>query len=247
MKKWQIVSIVSVAAAMVVAVSGFLIYKYMVLPKYIEPVIEEVSDYLQDDEILETLHNEAEVLYENGMLDDNTYTNFLRVYDEHYRDDEAYAESVLAARDSRATTEVSQSVETNYASNKVGVEVIRENNTDENGAADIKYSDTRTSDRVKAEDYIEAEKIIEESKNTPEPTDEPLTVETAYAKLKSKMTAGEFATFTKIMSKLSIGTLSSYVSDKEGLKSYLHSCLSDDEYRTIVNLGYKYVYVFLEK
>ena len=62
------------------------------------------------------------------------------------------------------------------------------------------------------------------------------------------MTASEFTSFVTIMAKLDINTIHSFseTADKQGLKDYLHSRLNNNEYKTIVNLGYKYAYLFME-
>lgn len=246
MKKWHFIAIISVLAVAFVVLNSVLIFRYYLTPKYIEPIVEEIGEYVKQDGILDELYQEASDLYDNGVLEDNTYSNFVRAYNSYKRDDVEYAEKILAEHESEETLDTqSNSKSTRYASYKVGVETIQVNDSDENGKADVKYSDERTSDRVKAEDVVEAEKIIEESEKEPTPT--PDIVVSAYDKLRDKMTPNEYSDFAKIMKKLDIGVLKTYMSDKEGLKAYLQSMLTDEEYSKIVNLGYKYVYVFIEK
>ncbi len=248
MKKWHIVTGISLIAVTILIISISLVYNYFLLPRYIEPVVEDVSQYLQDERVLNKLYNEAVKLHDEGIMDDITYTTFLRAYSDHFRNDDEYADRILKEKEVY-TNPINEetALKTKYASHKVGIEIIKVNDGEGSGNADVKYSDERTSNRVKAEDYVKAEEIVANRDKTEEPTEEPDIVETAYEKLKSKMTAGEFSKFTKIMGKLDIGTLQTYISDKEGLKAYLHSELNDEEYKEIVNLGYKYVYVFLEK
>lgn len=246
-KKWHVVSAISLLCVAVIAVGGVLVYKYYLTPKYIEPMVEELGEYVKQDDILDELYYEASDLYESGVLEDETYSKFVRAYNDYKRDDVEYAKSVLSELENEDTLDSqSNSLSTKYASYKVGVEIIQVNDGESDGKADVEYSDERTSDRIKAEDVVEAEKIIEEAENH-EPTQTPDMVQSAYSKLRSRMTSDEFSSFTTIMKKLDIGVLKQYVSDKEGLKEYLHSRLSDDEYSTIVNLGYKYVNVFIEK
>lgn len=248
LKKWHILTGISLIVVTLVIVVGSLVYNYFLLPKYIAPVVEDVSDYVSREEVLNKLYAEAVKLHDEGVMDDITYTTFLRAYSEHFRDDEEFAHRILAERE-EYTNPVNEetALKTKYASHKVGIEIIKVNDGESTGKADTKYSDERNSNRVKAEDYVEAESIIEKANSTEEPTETPDVVKTAYDKLKSRMTAKEFSRFTKIMSKLDINTLKTYISDKEGLKEYLHSRLTDEEYKEAVNLGYKYVYVFLEK
>jgi hypothetical protein len=137
------------------------------------------------------------------------------------------------------------SLSARYASNKVGVELVQVNDGSSSGNSSKRYSSERTSARIKADDIVEAEKdVIEEDKAIKE--EEEDVVKSAYAKLKENMTPGEYADFIKIMRKLDIDILKTYLRDKEGLKQYLKSQLEIEEYKRIVNLGYKYVNLFIE-
>ncbi len=249
MKKWHIITAISVVLAVVIIAIGSLIYRYFILPGFIQPVVEDISDYLKDEAVITALYDEAVELHDEGVMDDLTYTAFLRSYSEHFRNDREYAERILAEK-KQNTNPVNEetALKTKYASNKVGIEIIKVNDGEGSGNADVNYSDKRNSDRVKAEDYVKAEQIIkEEEESTEEPAQTPDIVLSAYEKLKDRMTASDFAAFTKIMAKLDVNTLKGYITDKEGLKGYLHSKLSDEEYKSIVNLGYKYVHVFFEE
>lgn len=247
MKKWHIVLIASFLSVALIVVCGIMVYKYYILPRYIEPIVEEIGEYIKQDEVLDKLYDEAVILHDEGIIEDETYSRFVRAYNNHKRDDVEYAQNVLEAHEAQDTLDSqNDSISTKYASYKVGVETIRINDTNENGKADVRYSDERTSDRIKAEDVVEAEKIIEEAENNEETTATPDVVKSAYEKLRANMTAEEFSYFTKIMRKLDVDTLKTFLSDKEGLKAYLHENLTDDEYARSVNLGYKYIYIFIE-
>lgn len=246
MKKWHIAAIASLLTVAVLVISGVLVYRYYITPKYIEPIVEEIGEYVKQDRILDELYEEAADLHENGVIEDTTYSNFVRAYNKYKRDDLEYAKQVLEEHESEDTLDTKKnSLSTKYASYKVGVETIQVNDTEENGKADVQYSDERTSDRIKAEDVVEAEKIIEEAEN--EPTATPDIVKSAYEKLRANMTSEEFSTFTTIMKKLDIEEMKMYLSDKAALKEYMHKHLTDEEYSSIVNLGYKYVYVFIDE
>ncbi len=259
MRKWQIMVFVAILSVTAVGAMSVLLYKYYFVPRYMEPIVQDISDYVNREAVVEQLYSEARKLHDGGVLDDDIYARFMRAYNEYQRDDVAYAQRVL---DEYNTEEEADSTETTkstkYASYKVGVEIIKVNDEGrKTGKSDVDYSDERTSERIKSEDIIEAERIIEEAEAeekaeaergpdaTPTPT--PDIVSSAYEKLRVNMTSDEFTTFSRIMRKLDIGLLKTYMSDKEGLKAYLHQQLTDDEYRQCVNLGYKYIYLFLEE
>lgn len=247
MKKWQLISLVSAIAVAILVICGVLVYRYYLTPKYIEPIVTEISEIIKKEEVLDELYEEAVDLHESGVIEDETYSNFVRAYNDFKRDDVDYARQVIEKHEAEDTlNSQNNSLSTKYASYKVGVETIQVNDGEANGKADVQYSDERTSERIKADDVVEAERILEEAENG-EPIASQDPVRTAYEKLRANMESGEFSTFTSIMKQLDIESLKMYVSDKEGLKAYLHSMLSDDDYASAVNLGYKYVHVFIDE
>lgn len=246
MKKWHIILLSSILVVAALGVCGVLVYKYYLTPKYIKPIVEEIGTVIRQEEVLDQLYEEAVVLHDEGAIEDVTYSNFVRAYNKFKRNDVKYANEVLESHESEDTLDTRKNARsTKYASYKVGVETIQINDTEENGKADVHYSDERTSDRIKAADVVEAERIIEEAEVAP--TETPDVVKSAYEKLRVNMTSEEFSTFTSIMKKLDVSELKKYISDKEGLKAYLHEKLTDEEYSSAVNLGYKYIYIFIDK
>lgn len=252
MKRWHIVVIVSVLAAAALAAGGTFFYRYYIVPKYLAPAVEKVSSYLKDEDVLEELYDQAERLHEDGVIEDDTYSNFIRAYRKRMNNNEEAAREILESAGESADDEeiADSSVTTRYASNRVGVEIIQ---TNEGGGGKSKtsYSSERTSDRIKAEDVVEAERVIEEANATPEPAGEDDggtvdTIDEAYNTLRENMTSEEFSAFVSIMGKLDVDTLIANASDKEDLKAYMHEQLTDGEYNRIVDLGYKYAYLFME-
>lgn len=257
MKRWHIMVLAAAAVVVALIVGGSAFYKYYIVPRYMEPVIAQLQDRVRSGDVLDSIYSEAVRFHDEGIMDDETYAEFMRTYKEYNNNAEDSARAVLEAKESEDARvgRDSSSVTAKYASSKVGVEIIQTNDGDADGKANMKYSTERTSDRIKAEDVVNAEKVISdqgeplEAEDEDESGDEQIT--NAYAKLKSKMTGEEFSTFLSIMNKLDINTLRSMVGgaggyNKEEIKRYLHSNLSEDEYKSIVNLGYKYMGVLLK-
>lgn len=255
MKKWQIIVIVCICIIGAIVGGGKLIYEFYLVPKYIEPVANKMEEYINDSDVIDQLYSNAERLYEEGYIEDDTYTEFIRKYSKREIQNTEVAKEIMAEAakedsDSSKSND-SSSVTARYASKRVGVEMIQvvDDEEEQVGSSQNRYSTERTSDRVKSEDIVEAERVLDNEKNKDKNEDEPeqnIDTKTAYQKLKDNMTADEFTTFTTIMRNLDVNTLMSLVDDKEGLKEYMHSRLSDEQYKSIVNLGYKYAYVFLE-
>lgn len=256
MKKWQIVTVSVIAALALLVGGGIAFYHYYLVPEYLAPVMEKVKNYVNDDDVLDNLYDQAVRFHDEGVIDENTFEKFIDAYEKHYRDDESFAREILEAKENENSDNSNEktSVSARYASTKVGIATIQTNDNESGGNSTKRYSEERTSDRIKAEDVVEAEKVIYEKENKTEKKKTSDNVkESAYATLKANMTSDEFKLFLDIMGKMDTNVLASYVDkdsknlmDKEGLKKYMHSCLSESEYKTIVNMGYKYVYLFIE-
>lgn len=255
MKRWHIISGISLIMVCVLIALGTLFYKYYLVPNYLEPVVNQISEYLQDEEVVEELYDHAMRLHDEGVMDDETYDNFITAYrtrmknSDESKEDEARALLEAATSPEGQVAEETSSLSAKYASSKVGVELVQTNEGYSSGSSSKRYSSERTSTRIKAEDIVEAEKIVanEEKETVKEEEKEEDLVKSAYAKLKENMTSGEYSDFVTIMGKMDINTLKTYISDKEGLKQYMKSKLTEDEYKRIVNLGYKYMNLFIEE
>ena len=252
MKKWHMTLIIGILSVGIFITLGIVVYKYYIVPRHIEPIVEKIDEYVTQDDIIDELYAQAETLHDSGIIEDSTYSDFVRSYNEYKRDDVEYARHVLEQNENKDDVDDSRNtLSTKYASYKVGVKSIQVNESDDGGKSDAKYSDERTSDRIKAEDVVEAERIIKEAeekeKSTATPSPTPEDVQSAYDKLRANMTADEFATFTRIMRKLDISTLKANVTNKAAVKEYLTQNLTKEEYSSAVNLGYKYIHIFLKK
>lgn len=262
MKKWQIVVIVLICLIGAAVGGGKLFYELYLVPKYVEPIANKMQQYVNESDVIEELYDNAERLHEQGYIEDDTYAEFIKKYSKHeIKDTEVAKEIIEEASKNEETSskksDDSSSVTARYASKRVGVEMIQvADDEEESGSSQTRYSTERTSDRVKSEDIVEAQKVLSsdedkvidgETGELDSDDDDVVDTKTAYQKLKDNMTADEFATFAQIMQKMDTNTLMSLANDKEGLKEYMHSKLTDEQYKSIVNLGYKYAYVFLEE
>lgn len=249
MKRWQIIIIACICVIGAVVGGGKLVYDYYLVPKYVAPIAEKIEGYVNDSDVIETLYDHIDRMHDEGFVDDDTYTEFIKKYSKREMRDVEVAREIMAEAskddtDSSKTSDNS-SVTARYASKKVGVEMIQiVDDEEEAGKSQNRYSSERTSDRVRSEDIVEAERVLD--KDDDEET-EVFNTETAYQKLKNNMTSEEFTDFANIMRNLDINTLLSLADNKEGLKEYMHDRLTDDQYKTIVNLGYKYAYVFMDE
>lgn len=246
MKKWKIVVLTSILTVIVMGLSAVLVYNFYIVPQYVEPIVQEISAYVNKEEILDKLYEEAIGAHDSGLIDDDVYAKFIRAYNKSKRNTVENAQEILDeyANDHTLSSAKNNTKSTKYAAYKVGVENVIVNEDEGGGKSEVNYSDERSNERVKAENVVEAERILEESKENTDDNKEN-DVALAYEKLRANMSSEEFSSFVSIMRKLDIEVLKTYVTDKEGLKTYLHQQLTNEEYKKIVNLGYKYVYIFV--
>ncbi len=248
MKKWHIIAGISALLVIVLVVAGSLVYKYYLVPKYLEPVVEEFSETMKSDDMLAEIYSVVSDFHDEGVISDDTYSTFMSAYNKRTRDDEEFAREILAEEDENNTSSSdSNSLSARYASNKVGVELIQTEDESGKGKAASRYSTDRNSERTKSEDLLDARKIVD-STDEPAETEVPQDIQSAYDKLREHMTSSEYSTFLKIMRKLDYNDLKTYYTsaDLAGLKEYLHSRLSDDEYSETAELYSKYIVLFME-
>ncbi|MBR0366492.1 MAG: hypothetical protein IJH94_06810 [Clostridia bacterium] len=253
MKRWHIIAgSVVLFIALVVAILS-LVFRYVIVPNYIQPFATKASEKLKDDAFLDSLYDQATKLHDDGTLKDDVYSRFIAAYNRHNSDKNEFADEVLGDDyDDTYAESASNTKRASYASTKVGIDLIQTNDSGISGKADSSYSAERNSNRTKAEDIVEAEKIrsgLANSEATEAPTDTPEEMEAkAMQKLMDNMTASEAAKFRSLMQKLDLDVLRSHSDghDLDGLREYLHSNLNDTEYRELVNLGYKYMNLFIE-
>lgn len=242
MKKWHIVAISTGIMVVAITVCASLILSLVMKPKIVEPVIEKAC-LMVDNNVIELLKSESRTLREDGVIDDSTFVTFQRAYKEHIRDDEAYVNEIMTAipDDDRIINEENNSIKTKYASYKVGVEVVKVNESGKNGKADLTYSSVRTSERIKAEDYIEAEKLSTQTKDDSE------SEVSNFEKLKAVMTNSEFSKLVKVVAEVDVSELEAALDGGADIKQLLTESLDEEQYKTLINYVYKYVTIFMDK
>lgn len=257
MKKWQIIVLSVIAAAAVLAATGTVFYKYYLVPKYMRPIAEKVTEYLDDDDVLDEVYSDVVRLHDEGKLDDDKYSEFIRKYKAYEREtaqSEADAREIIEEKEqeNKQNGTDTQSLTAKYASNRVGVQIIQTNDgSDSVGKSSVRYSSERTSDRLKAEDVVEAEKIIsetdeEDSPDTDSEDEELKTGDERADRILEKMTKEDRSLAMSLLGKVDRNYAESLLGDWESLKEYLHSELTDEEYDQLRVLRAKYATELLE-
>ena len=104
MKKWHIIAGVSALLVIVLVVAGSLVYKYYLVPKYLEPVVEEFSETMKSDDVLAEIYSVVSDFHDEGVISDDTYSTFMSAYNKRrMRITQAHQTAILSARDTLPT------------------------------------------------------------------------------------------------------------------------------------------------
>ena len=72
--------IVLITAAVIAAltVSGMTVYKLIIVPKYIEPLLDSAAEMMKDSDVQDTVTSIAKDLADRGVLDENTFREYIK-------------------------------------------------------------------------------------------------------------------------------------------------------------------------
>ena len=58
MKKWKVVVLTSILTVVIIGLSAVLVYNYYIVPKYVEPIVQEIGAYVNKEDTLDKLYEE---------------------------------------------------------------------------------------------------------------------------------------------------------------------------------------------
>lgn len=248
MKKWQIISIAVAAVIALLVSGGALIYKYYVVPKFMEPLAEKITDLFASDDVVDELYDVATEMHDNGTLDDDTYSSFVKKYKSRKKamSDDDFLRMALEGKAQDGEIVKDGEFTARYAANRVGVQMIQTDDGTAEGKADTRYSTERTSDRLKAEDIIAAEKMLADDEALADAEEEERNKK--IERILNRMTGEDRPIAMRLMSKVDLDyALQLYYSDYRELKEYLKSCLNEDEINELKVLAVKYSSIAMEE
>lgn len=274
MKNWKRILVLVVTVIMLLGIGGFSLYKYVIVPKYIEPVLVSMSTVMRDPDVQDTIVDIADKLSEDGVIDENILKNYLRKA-KRYTTEERIAMS--GTRISKSSNEETSDTKTKdnenltdaqYAKSVLGITDVKTDasNTKEarvNESYSSKYSAyNQENDDVLASEYdqdseideIQREYLDTESKvDTISPEVNKAVSDTRagilYDKIMKAMSASERAVFFSVVAKTDVNKMMQLYksSDKSGAKQYLQSVLENDEYSNAVEIFFKYAPLLIEE
>ena len=217
MTKFKKVLIVVCCCLLVISSGAVGIYHFYIKPEYIEPALVTAKQVLSDKDIQNGMEQIAEEMAAQGLISEE----LLNSYRQQIKSDNS-----TATKDEKAQNQ-DQTPQPYSAENAVGAKNVKVQSEGETSHSYAKSSSSRTPENVS---------------NSQSDVD----AATLYDKIKSRVDAADWTKIYAIYSKLNIGYISSIATDREKLKQYLHSSLSDDEYKTAMEMYLKYSYIITE-
>ncbi len=215
MKKWQKILIGAVTAAAVLAAGAAIIFKTVVVPKYIEPILETAALVLNDDDVKKDIAALAEEYAKKGLIDKNLVEKYM-------------SENNIGSENTQKNSETEK---TDTQAAESGVNGV--------GGKTVKTGETEG----KKYTYGKKEKHLPEqatASGTEKVSDSERSI---YERAMSEVEPSDRARAYELASKLDMGKVRSLISDRAALKEYIASALTEEEYSEAVSLYLKYSYL----
>ena len=245
----------------ILVIAGYTVYRAVIVPRMIEPALEQVAEVMQDEKYTSAITKELRRLYEAGQVSGTDVEKYLEANDPSVSDyipgavysgktenssagtasksNAASENNQTAASDKKSDSSKSESKSSGTSKSSMGVnsvKIIDEN--DNSTAAGSRYSDSAVNNYDLDTDSGSSDIQPEEKKK--------LTSEDLYAKAKKVMTPNDFSTASAIGSKLDVGKAKSLMNDNSALIAYIQSVLTPDEYSTALTIYSKYYNAIFE-
>lgn len=259
--------LIAATAIVVLAIGGMSVYKFVIVPKYIEPVLNSASEMLKDSEIQDTITDIAHDLADKGVIDNETLKNYMRKAKKYTASSritggstmDDLTEQVTQSGARIDTTSDNKSNIINSQKSSLGITEVKslDEEDTENAKINQSYSQKFSEDNVYSlEAAIEEEEYtLDEAVTDKQKADLGLdeAVETTranklYDKIMKAMSAHERAVFFSVIGKADTSKLISLyqTSNRSGAKEYLQSILDNSEYNEAVEIFFKYAPLLLE-
>lgn len=242
MKKIKIILVAVITAVIILAAAGVGIYKFYLVPNYIEPALVKVTEVMEDDEFSTGITKQIKKLYDQGKLTGAQIEEYLAKHSSELKSDNAGEDISLQNEEensdafSQDENEAEQQNE-NDVNSQLGIESVKikdENDESSNDSRTHYYKDDDSNNNSSSESSA-SDKTVSKSELRTMSSDE------LYEKAKSIMSASDFSRAMAIKNKIDISTAVSMKNQgMDALNSYLQSALTENEYLDALDLYVKY-------
>lgn len=244
MKKIKIILVAVITAVIILAAAGVGIYKFYLVPNYIEPALVKVTEVMEDDEFSTGITKQIKRLYDQGKLTGAQIEEYLAKHSSELKSDNAEEDISLKnenEEDSEAFAQDENGIEQqneNNVNSQLGIESVKikdENDESSNDSRTHYYKDDDDSNDNLSSESSASDKTVSKSELRTMSADE------LYEKAKSIMSASDFSRAMAIKNKIDISTAVSMKNQgMDALNSYLQSALTENEYLDALDLYVKY-------
>ena len=228
MKKWKVI-LISVIGFAVILVAGIAaVFHFYAVPRYVEPLLETVAAVLNDTGVQKEISETAQEMADKGMLDSLLVEEYVKSVQKTSEENDKDIEENTAASEPESE-ENRQSIIEPSGSNSVGAKNVQ---VVEDGGKTHTYG-----------------KKKDEQIPKPDASGDNLTgnlsagTQRLYDRLKSEVSAKDWARAYEIAAKFDMSRVRSLLSDRAELKKYVQSVLTEDEYSECMGLYLKYAHL----
>lgn len=243
MRKLKIILIVVVSCVVVLGTGAFCVYKFYIKPDYIEPALETAQTIMKDKSFAQSLSGIVDEMHESGVITDDQFNQYKERYERNVMKTES---GTVSAGSGSGSGAASGSGSTTVSGSGSAADT---DNAEEKGVTQDGASNAVGAKKIKVKGGGETGNTSTHSTSAPEAGASDQTqdadVNALYEKAKSQISVEDQAIIYGIVSKIDIPHAKTLTSDKEQLKAYLKSVLSEDEYKTAIKMYVKYAYIFV--
>ncbi len=272
MSLWKKILLIAGGVIALLVIGGVSLYKFVIVPKYIEPVLVSAATALKDSEVQDAIAEIGADLADRGVIDENTLRNYMRKARKYTSAEQGSttSSSRLDSNDMLSQTDgISDNtgtdtknsgdettIQSQSAKSSLGIKNIKTaERTDAEARVNESYSQKFNSDRVSDMEMENENAYTFDKSNTEELTPEAqkaisdTRAKKLYDKIMGAMSLHERTVFFSVVEKADTDKLMTLYknSDREGAKEYLQSVLSGNEYSEAVEIFFKYAPLLFEE
>lgn len=241
------------------SIAGYTVYNELILPRMVEPALEQVVSVMQDEKYVSAVTKELRRLYEDGQVSGSDVEKYLQAHDPSVADympgavytgksENGSSEEKASSASSGTTGNSSEQKSDNSSAAKSS----STSSSDKSSGGTSKSSlgvnsvnvidddDTSTAAGSRYSNSVSHSYDLDTSDTNESEEKKQLSTEDLYAKAKRIMTPSDFSTAMSIGSKIDKCKAKSLINDNDALIAYVQSVLTPDEYSTGLTLYSKY-------
>lgn len=221
MKRWKIVLISVIASLALILGGGLCIFHFFVIPRYVDPFLKSAVELLDSEDVKREISDLAKEFADKGLLDEELLEQYLEIYSEAEINDDADHSKIHTS--------------SNNTENSVGAKNIQ---VKENVSGN-RYSYGKNTS---SESLVEVKEKSDKSNSAASDKEKSL-----YQRIMENVSPEDLTRGYELAAKFDLEKVRSLMHNREALKEYIRSVLTDSEYSEVVAFYLKYSYLLEEQ